>query len=593
VAPYPGLHLLGAWHRRPDGQTVWAGVSVDLFGVELMGAGRAASPSAPRAADRMAWALTLRTQDRGALPINLRRHVDVQVAGTLRAGKQAPWQAEEAVALLPARLARLAEDDGVASVALYIDDVDVGLATVTELRNAIGRLRAQGKRVTAHLQVASTKAYLIAAAAEHITLDPLGTLDVRGMALKSHFYGDALKALGVRMEVVGVGRYKTAPDRYSRAEPRPEELEVGEGLVQQAYAYVLQVLDEDRGLSPEAAHQALASGPLGGAEAVRLHLVDDISPRVGAGTVLGPKGDGPEGEPLFGPGPRIALVAVQGMLSQDGQGSPLLGPATSADSVVRALGRAARDPDVAGVVLRIDSPGGDVLAAEEVYRAVHDFAARKPVAVSMGDVAASGGYWAAMGAPMIFAEPQTLTGSIGIYSMRADLSGLLERLAVHTHETKAGERAGAGAWERPMEADERAHEQAHLNSLYEMFVHKVAASRKLTQKRAAELAEGRVYTGADALALGLVDAMGGFMDAYQWVAQQAGVAQDPALGWQVPHRRPSLPALWGPWGMVLGDTSASENPWQLGATHARFLGSLAARPQALMPGWIMGTASLL
>lgn len=593
VSPYEGLHLL-AHYRRSDGQhTAWAGISLDLMGVEVMGAHRAVSPVPQSPASRMAWALTLQQHDSRALPLHRRREVHLDVAGDLRPQTHAPWQSREAIAVAPARLAQLADVPDVARVVLHLGALEVGYGTVGELRAAIARLRSRGIEVTAHLQVADSKSYLVAAAADHITMDPIGTLDIKGPSLQHYHLAEALGRVGITVEAVAVGRYKSAPDTFTKDAPTPEQLQVSGAIVQQLYGEMLQALIHDRGLSEAASHAALAAGPLGASGAKGAGLIDEVAVRPGGqvregrGTrqsehprILGE----PPSEPVWGPGPRIALIALSGMLVQEGQGGGL-GRAISARAVIEQVRRAQEDATVRGVVVRIDSPGGDVVAAEEVYRALRTLAKAKPVAVSMGDVAASGGYWAALAAPKIFAQPMTLTGSIGIYSLKLDASGVLHRLGVHESAVGAGERAGAGAWQRPMGEDERAAQQRHLDDLYALFVDRVAARRKLTPTRAQELAQGRVYTGAEAQQLHLVDAIGGLEDAIAWVAHEAGVADDGALTWRVPKERSAWPVGPQSWAasMVLtpGASSAAQTLEHLLEQR------LAQGPQALAPLWVI------
>jgi protease-4 len=567
--PYEGLHLFASFRRTPLQQTAWAGFSVDWGGLEALGAGRAhGGEQNPSFADRTAWALSYRSQPHAPLPLRQRKHLHLDVSGDLLATGNTMWSGPEATVMLPARLAALATRSDVAQVTLDIGALSVGLATVEELRQAIFALRAQHIRVVAHLTAGDTQAYLVAAAADRITMDAVGTLDVRGFALESHYLADTLARFGVRVDAVAVGEYKNGPDRLTRNTPTQADLQVQQSLVDASYNRLLDVLQTDRKLGPTQAHAALGAGPLGARSAYAHKLIDGIDPaigdnrprppahlRLGAHTLAQPN-------PRWGATPRVVVVPITGTLLTESDAPWLPGAKVNSAVICQALAHAGHNPDVAGVVIRIDSPGGDVVAAEQVYRSVRALAQRKPVAVSMADVAASGGYYAAMGAPMIFAQPSTLTGSIGIYSIKPDISGLLAQWGVHTQRTQSGERAHWDDYQGPLTEPDRARLGVHLNELYSIFMDRVADGRHLTAKRVAELAQGRVYTGAVAQSLGLVDALGGMSDAIAWVKRKAALPEDAVVAIDVPKRTQPLAAWLGQKAMVQGDVTP-KLPWEL------------------------------
>ena len=554
VVPWrQGVHLVGGWRHDAAGHQVWAGLRLEALGLGLMGAGRAYGAAGAPSRDSFAVAARWQARPRERQLTVPARRIEVDVTGPLLPRAHGWFGRRPITSTLAYRLDALARAPQVEEVLLNVGGLDGAMATVDELRAAIAALRRAGKRVVARLVQADTRAYLVASAADHIELDPLGGLDLRGARLRRHYFADALAAFGVRFEAVGIGAYKSAPDALTQAGPRPQEALQACARVALAYATLQRALCTGRGLSPQAAEAAVQTGLFDAGAALQAGLVDAIAPAVQP--ALGETAPLVHGAPLaadlpptprWGPTPRVAVVPIVGVMVQDGAHPLVPGePHSDAHQVVAALQRAQRDPWVRGIVVRIDSPGGDVWAAEMVWRAIREAARHRPLVASVGDVAASGGYYAAVAAPKIFLERNAVAGSIGIFQLKPDLSGLLERTHVYAQSWAKGPTPDFDDPFQPWSDEAKAKLHGHLQGLYDAFVARVAAGRQLPAARAASLAEGRVYTGAEALALGLADAEGSLADAVAYLRAEAGLGPDDALTLDVPSEAAGpLGALW-------------------------------------------------
>jgi len=226
---------------------------------------------------------------------------------------------------------------------------------------------------------------------------------------------------------------------------------------------------------------------------------------------------------------QVAVVNVFGAIAAASGEGGLLGGGQSAESIIEQLRRATEDEQVAAIVLRINSPGGSAAASQEIYEQVVRSARSKPVYASLADVAASGGYYIAAGADQIYANPASITGSIGVIFMQADLSGLLGRLGVKTAVIKSGKFKDMGSFARSLSPEERALVQGLINDTYEQFLEAVAKGRKLPVARVRQLADGRIYSGRQALKVKLVDKIGGLQDTVEAVAREAGIKGEPEV----------------------------------------------------------------
>ena len=436
------------------------------------------------------------------------------------------------------RLRALATDDNIAAVVLGLDELELGSGRIEELRDVIGELRRNGKHVVAYVTFPSTRDMYLASACERIVIHPAGIVELAGLVQAVTFYKAAMDRLGVSLDLVRIAEFKGAMEPFvmtSQSEPvRRNRNE----LLDDVYGRILAGISVGRAVeapgaagAPKAAlakdAQALVQkGTFTPEEAQRAGLVDAIRDddgladyvRVLAGApslALERHADGAPVRPIRWPGRRAAVILVEGAIV-DGPNEELplgSGGLAGSDALVAALDESRRDPSVRAVVLRVNSPGGSAFASDVIARAVARVrAAGKPVVVSMGDVAASGGYYIAAPSDAIFAEPSTTTGSIGIFGYKLDVSALMAKLSLSTEVTTRGAHADAMLPFRPWTPEERQAAQQKIRHLYEMFLSTVASGRRrsgLTVDRVDELGRGHVYTGAQAKALGLVDELGG------------------------------------------------------------------------------------
>lgn len=435
------------------------------------------------------------------------------------------------------RLRHLETEDEVSAVLLAFTSDDIGWAQASELRASIARLRAAGKTVYAWLPVGDTRTYSVAAAADRIYTTHAGGVLLTGIKSELTYLGTLLDRLGVEAQFVGTGAYKSAPETFTRRSPSPAARLQQDALLDGLYASTVAAIARGRGLKPQKVRALIDAGPYTAEAAEKAGLVDGVihydefqgvmreafGPRVSfveAGGLLDRR------EARWGARPEIAVLYAVGTLVDGPSTSNILTGAltTGSETIARAAEQLRTDSRVAAVVLRVDSPGGSVTAADVMWRALARLAEEKPLIVSMGDVAASGGYYIAAPARTILASPDTITGSIGVFGGKFDLSGLYRGLGVETELFLRGERAALMSLERAWSEDERAAVAQSMNTLYGLFLDRVAAGRKNLDRRQVEpLAGGRVWTGAAARACGLVDRPEGLMTAIDLAAIAADI----------------------------------------------------------------------
>jgi len=580
-----GIHAFVAYAF--DDHALWAGMRLALGPAEVVGAGAPAHfNSVSPSGSTIYGAVTMRTQPRESLLWPATRTIEVPLEGDLRA--------EESGFLLPNRsrvsstaymLEEMARDPTVNTVILSIGALQVGLATVEEIRAAIFQLRAAGKTVVAELMHADEKAYMVAAAANHIRADNLATFTLNGFAAQSMFLTGALAKIGVRFDAVAIGRFKTAPDQLTRTSSRDEDREVLQELIGQATDQLTQVLTSDRHLTAKQVDDIFAKGIFTAAQAKDLGLVDELTQPMDPNAPVAVRTTGESWQEhsvhprRWASVPEIRVVPIRGTVVVHGGDDPLPGEATDVQSVLAALEDAMNDSLVLGVVLRIESPGGDVAAADMMWRAIRRFADVKPIVASMGDVAASGGYYVAAPTHLILAQPNTITGSIGIFSLKLDVAGLLKKLDVNVEVVKKGEHADWESIFHPLTDADRERVRLSLAAYYDTFVAKVAAGRKMTRARVEELAQGRVYTGADAVKNGLADRLGGLGDAVAEIRARAHVPANSDVHVTFPRERLGLAAAL--LQLVLAAQSHSGQSVQELVEH---LAMMERRVWALWPG---------
>lgn len=428
-------------------------------------------------------------------------------------------------------------DERLERVVLHIRDAELGWGKAGELRAAVGRLRGAGRKTLALLEtggLSGSTEYFVASAADEVYLVPGAVLPMVGLAAQYIFLGGLFEQLGVGWDVAKAGKYKSAVEAYAAEGPSEASREQANSLLDSFDEQFVGGIAASRGTSVEQVRAAIDRGPVLPAELVASGFVDGIEHLEDLGADWGPvvTGDVYSGVAPssvgFDPKARVALVYGSGVVVQGkGAVSPSGSPRFAAQSVGKALRQAAEDDSIDGIILRIDSPGGSSLASEMIWESLRRARERgKPIIASFSDVAASGGYYVAVGCDGIVSTPGALTGSIGVFALRPLLDGALDKLEVGV----AGFTRGAHAdFLLPLGArSEGAHErlQSLVTDIYDLFIERVAAGRKMEPSRVDAIAQGRVWTGAQAAELGLVDELGGLHEAAQRVNRALGLDPD-------------------------------------------------------------------
>jgi len=439
-------------------------------------------------------------------------------------------------------LSKAGDDPRIKGLVARIGDGGMGFAEIQELRDAIAAFRAKGKRAVAYADTfgelsSGTRSYYLASAFDEIWLQPLGMVGLVGLRAEMPYFRGTLDMLGIVPDFEHREEFKDATNALTESAMTGPEREEIQGLLQSIYGQIVQGIAADRKLDVGTVKALTDRAPILIADALKAHLIDHVGYREDA---LASFGGGTQrlslaryfdavGAPHRS-GPTIALIYATGLMARGGGGgdNPLIGGGVmSADEVTHAFTLAREDKSVRAILFRIDSPGGSAVAAETIWEAVkraHE--AGKPVIVSMGDVAGSGGYYIAAPADKIVAEPATLTGSIGVVAGKLAFGGLLKKLGGNSDSVQIGANAGMFSLLKDFAPGERERLTAVLDDIYATFKQRVAQGRRLDANAVEAVAKGRVWSGEDAKARGLVDALGGFDTALALAKQAAGLPAD-------------------------------------------------------------------
>jgi protease-4 len=435
-----------------------------------------------------------------------------------------------------------ADDPRVVGLFVDIGDESAGLGRVQELRQAIAHFRGKGKFAIGFAESLGSGGthfsdYYLASALEQIWLQPSGGFAVAGLAIETPFIKDGLDRLGVRVEGGKRYEYKSAPDTFLDTAYPPPARENLQQLLDSLYGQFVSDVARERNIEPAKVRQVIDSVPFDSEKARQEHLVDrvgyrsdaldEVTTRAGKNRTLATLSDYANDPSRPKPrGETVALVRITGAIMS---GSPSRGPLdddaiATADDVVDALDQAATAKEVKAIVLRIDSPGGTYPAADAIADAVgRARSAGKPVIVSMGDVAASGGYLAALRADVIVAQATTITASIGVFGIWPVATGLLASLGVNIERLSVGTNAGMYSVFQPPTTAQRAAIQRQLDEIYVDFTRQVGEARKLEGNRLDAAARGRVFSGIDAKTAGLIDELGGLQLALNIAKAKGGI----------------------------------------------------------------------
>lgn len=458
-------------------------------------------------------------------------------------------------------LERAVEDERIGGVYLRVDAPAHGWAMAGEIRRRLVRIREAGKPVHGFTAFTNELGYSTLSAADRIDVLPGALVEMNGFRAQAPFIRRLLDKVGIEPQVEAVGVYKSALDVLARDNMSDAQREVTEAILAERLARFVEEVSDARDVDPGRLRDALASGVYLAGDLLTLGLVDGeaheievqralLESVIGAGIdredvaahlvdVRDYAADlpDPEGEA----GGTLALVYAVGTITAGESGyDPIVGRTIGSGTMTRVLRDVAADEEAGAVVVRIDSPGGDAFASEEIWGSIRALAERRPVIVSMGDVAASGGYYIAAGADEIVAEPASITGSIGVLAVLFDASEAYEKLGISWDTVATGRAATFPTSTRPLTDEERQTFRLLVEDTYHTFLDRVAEGRERTAAEIDVVAQGRVWTGAQAVEQGLVDRLGGLDEAFRAAKEAAGIDPDSRVRLHVYPRRQTL-----------------------------------------------------
>ena len=455
------------------------------------------------------------------------------------------------------RLKQARRDEDVVAIVVDLQNAMMGLAQLEEIHGALRKFSAVEKDVYVHADSLRTMTYTLATGASHISVVPTGDVWLTGLYSESPYLRGTLDKLKIVPDLEHCGDYKTAHEMFTRTGPSEESKAMTKWLLDGMYESLVALIATGRDQSPQRVAELIDNGPYTAEEALAAGLIDSVGHRQDFIAALESRygdpleivtdygEDGHQDLPedifamfsffmkLLNPSPKgyteptVAIIYVEGLIQTGSADFSPFGLSSGAYSTTirKALDKAAEQPSVKAVVLRVDSPGGSALASEIIWDATQRVVDKKPLIVSMGNVAGSGGYYVACGADTIFADRTTITASIGVVGGKLVTTGGWEKLGVNWHAESRGRMAGMLSTAAPFTEEERAKFRHYMNTIYEVFKGRVVDGRKgrLT-KPIDEIAGGRVFTGSQALELGLVDKIGGLQKAVRFAAGQAGIS---------------------------------------------------------------------
>ena len=459
-----------------------------------------------------------------------------------------------------ARLRGIARDPTVKALVVSFDGIGGGWATLQELRDELLGVRKAGKKVYAYMVSGTGRDYFVATAAHKIYIDPAGGVRLVGMAGTTIFFKGAFDQIGVSPQFEKIAEYKSAPEQFTETAPTPTAAKMNNELFDSLWDQWLSQVADARKLTKDEVRALVDNGPYSAGDlASNTKLVDAVAaPDKVSQLVLSDLGSNlPVGGRTFErperwKRPAIAIIYVDGDIT-DGQSKsiPFIGQKLAGgETLVNALAAARANPDVGAIIIRVDSPGGSALASELVSREVFATRGVKPILCSFSDLAASGGYFIAAGCDVIFAKPMTITGSIGIFYGKFDLSGLIAKVGITTDTYKRGKRADVESLFRPYSAEERTVLMDKLQYMYGRFIGAVAEGRGMKKDEVDAVGRGHVWTGTMAKDHRLVDRFGGLGDAIDEAKRRMGLSATTRV--QLVEL-PALPgSIFGTLGKLIG-----------------------------------------
>jgi protease-4 len=439
-------------------------------------------------------------------------------------------------------------DKRITGLLLNIGMTGAGWGKADEIRDAIADFKTSGKPVYAYMEYGSNKEYYIATACDKIYVAPIGDLFITGLASEAMFFRGSLDKLGIFPDFFQIGKYKNAPDEFTRKEMSPEHREVTNALLDDFFGRYVDAIAKTRNRSPEEVKAIIDNAPYRAKQAQAAGLIDGANYREEVDNELKKRLGYKDEEQLaittgsayrkatpealgLNKGERIAIIYASGAIgSGKSDNSPFGSQTVGSETIVKALDDARDDKTIRAIVLRVDSPGGTSYASDLIWHAVDNAKKKKPVVVSMSDLGASGGYYIACDANKIVAEPSTITGSIGVFAGKPVLKGFYDWIGVSSEYVLRGKNAGLFRETEPFTKDERDRFESMIRSFYyDDFVPKVAQGRGRNPEYVDSIGQGHVWTGDQAKKNGLVDEFGGLDHALEVAKQLANIPADKGI----------------------------------------------------------------
>jgi len=482
---------------------------------------------------------------------------------------------EDSLSNLLLQLKKAKADKRITAVLLEIDMSGAGWGKSEEIRDAIADFRSSGKPVYAYLELGMNKEYYIASACDKIYMPPPGELFINGLAADVMFFRGSLDKLGIYPDIYQIGKYKSVGDMFTQKKMTPEHSQYVNSLLEDLYNRYAEGSGKGRGKSVADMKALIDNAPYDAKAAKEAGLIDgalyrdevdkELKKRLGykdsddLKVVKGSEYRDVDQETLgLNKGEKVAIIYATGEIgSGRSENTPSGNQSIGSETLVKALNEARDDKTIKAIVMRVDSPGGSGLASDIIWRAVESAKEKKPVVVSMSDVAASGGYYISAGANKIIAEPSTITGSIGVVAGKPVLRGLYDWLGVSNEYVLRGKNAGMFRETEKFSDDERKKFEGWINATYQDFISKVAKGRNRKVEEIDKIGQGRVWTGAQGKGNGIVDEYGGLDRAIEVAKELAGLPKDKGV-----HRvvLPAPRSILQEWLNLGDDSETRESP---------------------------------
>ncbi len=459
------------------------------------------------------------------LEITLHGRIDEQKSGFSLFGAPVSFTIYELLSLIN----KAKDDNEVSGIILRLQNPQMGFSTAQELKLALDDFRARGKKIFVYAPNLNLTNYYLVCNADKIIIHPVGEVAILGITTQATLMKGALDKLGITADYERIGKYKNAPEFYAQDSLSPETYEVLNSILDNCYQEIVKTFARARNKSEEEVIADLDCGLFTSSKAKEQKLIDlvlyedqldsFIKAEFGKFKKISQNNYQQESYNYrWGPLPKITIIYAEGEITEgESRFNPLTGTRNcGAKTIKKLLEEARADPEVKAIILRIDSPGGDGFASDLIWRELYLTKNKKPVIVSMGSVAASGGYYIAMLGNKIFAMPTTITGSIGVFSMKFVTQGLYEKIGIKRIQLKRGVHADMFSQERTFTEDERMVLKEQLSSFYEQFISKVANARNLSLAYVDSVGQGRIWTGNEALDHKLVDSLGSLWTALEY-----------------------------------------------------------------------------